>query len=498
MNNYVSIIKRSDFNDLYKYGHLYVHDIIPYEGNLADHADDKLLFEALTQHMNTYEYSTEYIVISLRKAPFCGTSVEVFIKDVLSVYALDADAKASLSVSLDPRINIQVSCWSDYFVYLNKKQQIRQANAGIFNCFEIFNITNDDRNLVKSILKSDLIETVFDELYSRKRPSGQKPIWHYLLRYERHSPYWNDARGFFSDAIHAFENYKAQKEIDYEIADELPVGDIICACPDDFLETYHKVISCANSDYCVSGCDYLAVAPLFLYMHSLFRDGGISPTKLSSDVLLSNSNNLSQFGRNFAIAVGLLGIVLGQDNTYSCYYEIKQLNIFRKNMAEEKENLTIYNPETGQNLSKEEAETLISSLTRELSDLKKAVQSQEMSDVAIVANNQTLSEEAADETESVSTPPAEIIIADNIQSLNSSDIVLPLTIDNDNTDVNGNVEAELEFEPIFMRKLKKGRKEFNQKVNPVCAHTLEEYNNYIKKGYEREDYFTPGQIFNNE
>ena len=65
MVNYLTIISRSDFSNLYKFGHIYVHNVVPFEGMLSDHADDKFLFDAVTAYMDTYEYSTEYLLLHI-------------------------------------------------------------------------------------------------------------------------------------------------------------------------------------------------------------------------------------------------------------------------------------------------------------------------------------------------------------------------------------------------------------------------------------------------
>ena len=85
MGNFITIVSRSEFNDLYKFGHIFVHNMIPFEGELIDHVDDKSLFDAVTAYMNTYEYSTEYLLLNTRKPAFVGSSVEIFIRDVVGV-----------------------------------------------------------------------------------------------------------------------------------------------------------------------------------------------------------------------------------------------------------------------------------------------------------------------------------------------------------------------------------------------------------------------------
>ena len=369
MVNYLSIISRSDFSNLYKFGHIYAHNLVPFEGKLSDHADDNFLFDAVTTYMDTYEYSTEYLLLHVCKTPFSGSPVELFVKDIVDVYALDEEARASLAVSMDSRIVIQVSAWDSLFKELNKKQAIRQSKAGEYNCFEIFKITNEDRNVVSRLIPKGFVEELFSDLYNHVRPSGNRCIWNYLIRYERHCAYWNDNRGFFLDAIHVYENFKLGSEIDYEIADEVPLGDVIASCGTKISDIYKLLKHKQGDDYQVNDCNYFAVAPLFLYLRSCFKEVGITPASFYSNEHLYNGDFYKYFGIDFAVAVSLLGISLGHDLTYSCYYEIQNLGIYN-HFLESRINGKIFNPETGNSLSSQEAQELINTLSNEVKKLR--------------------------------------------------------------------------------------------------------------------------------
>ena len=54
--DYLSIIRKADFVDLFKYGKLNVYSAIDFDGNIKAHANDDL-FEKLTKSMNLFEYS---------------------------------------------------------------------------------------------------------------------------------------------------------------------------------------------------------------------------------------------------------------------------------------------------------------------------------------------------------------------------------------------------------------------------------------------------------
>lgn len=539
MVNYLTIISRSDFSNLYKFGHIYVHNVVPFEGKLSDHADDKFLFDAVTAYMDTYEYSTEYLLLHIFKIPFSGSSVEIFVKDIVDVYALDEEARASLAVSLDSRIVLQVSAWNDFFSELNKKQAIRQARAGEFNCFEIFKISNEDRAAVARLLPKGFVEELFSDLFSHVRPSGNRSIWNYLIRYERHQPYWNDNRGFFSDAIHVYENFKQKSEIDYEIADEVPLGDVIGSCGPKFTDIYKLLKHKQGDDYQVNGCNYFAVAPLFLYLKSYFKEGGITPASFHGNEYLYNGVLYNHFNFDFAVAVSLLGLSLGHDLTYSCYYEIQNLGIFNY-FVESRINAQILNPETGDSLNSQEAQELINKLSNEVKKLREdAIAMEELLNEASNEkrdeeregkNPTSATEDAGSENESLKETPVtkgeEEVQTELVQDEQSNQVQLlteekePIVNDEElskqgvsqdslqeKTVQEGVVQEQPSNEgqklsssmnyPILMKKLTKNGDRFctGKWAKEVYAHDEKEYRDLRRKNFAPDDYFNKRLMF---
>ena len=337
MQNYLAIIKRNDFDKLYISGYIFIHNAIPFDGELKDHIADHNLFHALTAFMDSYEYSNEYLILEFRIPVYTGTVVEISLEDVSVIYALDAMAQHALAKTLDPRIQIQVSPWSEYFYALNKKQALRAALKGLENCFTIFDITSADQCKVRQFLPLDLVEDLFDDLFARIRPQGAKSIWIYLLRYQRHNPYFKDRRGYFCDAMHAYENYLQQQEIDNDIIDESPLAELLNKPKTQFNEIYNSIIDSKLNKYQIDNCNYLAAASIFLYLKSYFGGEGITSLNIEKNELISTL--YSKYGFDFALAVGLLGLNLGHKFTAYFYYQKKNIKIFNNNLVDEKDHV---------------------------------------------------------------------------------------------------------------------------------------------------------------
>ncbi|MBQ7585312.1 MAG: hypothetical protein IJU40_03585, partial [Desulfovibrionaceae bacterium] len=331
MQNYLVIIKRNDFDNFYRFGHIFIHNAQPLAGDFKDHIKDHNLFKALTAFMDSYEYSNEYLILEFRIPVYTGTIVEISLEDVIGIYALDSMSQNSLAKTLDPRIHVQVSGWSDYFKALNKKQYLRSALKGRDNCFEIFEISSNDQQKVLEFLPLELLEDVFKDLFAGIPPQGAKPIWIYLLRYQRHNPYFKDQRGFFCDAMHAYENYLQQQETDVDIIDEAPLAELLNQAKANFNEIYNSIIDSELNKYKIDNCNYLAVAPIYLYLRSYFKGEGITSATLEKNDLISTL--YPTYGFDFSLAVGLLGITLGHKLSANFYYQKKNINIFKETIA---------------------------------------------------------------------------------------------------------------------------------------------------------------------
>lgn len=331
MVQYLSIIRKSDFIDLFKYGHLYIHHALSFNGELNEHNEDRHLFELLTAKMNLFEYSFEYLLIHFQKDKYNGSSLEVQMKDILGIYAFNAEAKKEMSISFDPRIQIYVSFWAKWFDELQKDQFIKQSMHGVDNLWEIFGLDEDDKVKSQRIIEGDVVVEVFRELYAYERPSGEKSLWTYLLRYERHSLYPRDMKGFFCDFIHVVCNWMKKMELSGDVAESTGIYHDLKG--GQFYELANVVLASRLSDMTESatGCRFCIVAPLFLFLKSLFSNGvDMRQTYNGASIINTIEYSKKTYCFEFALAAYLLGITLGFDKTYDAYYEAIGLPVFKK------------------------------------------------------------------------------------------------------------------------------------------------------------------------
>ena len=329
MKDYLAIIRKLDFVDLFKYGRFGISYAVEFDGSIQNHANDDDLFAALTSRMNMYEYSFEYLIIHFKCQEISGQRIEVDIKDVQGLYTFDEEAKKEMSISFDPRIQLHVSPWADKFKNLQQELNIEQTKRGIDNLWAIWKLPKEDRAKCEELITPEIVKEVFRELYTYERPSGHLPVWVYLLRYERHCSYPKDKLGFFGDAIHVFCNYKEGKELDGEVAEGTASFSALPKYEPNFEPLYDIVKSTpfAEKTQEETHCRFAMVAPLFFFLKNKFADGMSYENKI-----ISYSKEIGGF--ECSIAVYLLGLALGYDKTYDAFYETAELQFFKKRKEE--------------------------------------------------------------------------------------------------------------------------------------------------------------------
>ena len=105
-----------------------------------------------------------------------------------------------------------------------------------------------------------------------KKPTGVLPIWVYLLRYERHSFYPRDKRGFFCDALHAIMNYKANDSMLEDLAEEAPVYPMLKTLEKANFKELSEVFNTAPFTQWsaeISESNYWIYASMYYYMKAI-------------------------------------------------------------------------------------------------------------------------------------------------------------------------------------------------------------------------------------
>lgn len=336
MRNYLALIRKADFNDLYRYGYIRIDSESSVEFHCAPEAlsSHSEVFNELAKNANAFDNAFVYILVhfTLPDETLCN---RVSIEEVQHIYPLDIEAYKEFSTTFDTRIQICKPLWNNAVLELQKKWAVASSIKGTYNIWKIFGITYPIEE-VQKIIPNSIIEQTIDVLYSDVPICGEFPLLVYLLRYERHSFYTKNTKGYFMDAIHTYCNFAKQKEAYQEEVEHTETYGVISKYKDT--EKYNglvekglkdkklKIFMSRLSETCPE-FPFFEVAPLFLALRNMYAEG--IPTEKCSEKY-TEYIKLVTAERILAIAMYLLGIVLGHEKTYDALYETLPLPIFRK------------------------------------------------------------------------------------------------------------------------------------------------------------------------
>ena len=335
MAKYLALIRRSDFTDLFKYGSLYLNRLttIEYDNTSSDLDVDACLIDKLFENANLFESSFTYLIIEFEKADFSLEYPVVDMEDVLKVYPLDREAKKELEISFDEHIRIEEPRWAHAFSVIQKIRTKKECEKGARNVCRLFKI-DDETDGFKEIITDDILDEIVSELYRDKKPSGDLPIWVYLLRYERHAFYPEETVGFFMDAVHVVCNYMKKGEADEMDVEQTAVMNFLRSSSNAQAKMLDILNNLASSEESLpflgmvrsidERVDFLKVAVLFLFLKRRYQDGLKYEPELVKSFISSSSTR-----RSFSLASYLMGLVLGHDKTYEALYENLPLQIYK-------------------------------------------------------------------------------------------------------------------------------------------------------------------------
>ena len=125
MANYLALIRKADFVDLYKYGSIHINKDMTrqFSCKVEELPNRKPIFDDLSYFANAFDSTFTYLFIHYENN--FGRVNDINIADVRGLYPLDNEAKTELSLSLDPRIKINKPLWPDAVFNLQKRQTIQ-------------------------------------------------------------------------------------------------------------------------------------------------------------------------------------------------------------------------------------------------------------------------------------------------------------------------------------------------------------------------------------
>lgn len=334
MTNYLALIRKADFTDLFKYGKLHINNDMKtdFSCSVEELPSHPEVFFNLTHFANSFDSSFAYLIIHYVKDSTKGLANDVYIEEVQNIYPLDFESKEAFAMSFDERIRIENPIWLDSVWSLQKQQQFNDCLKGAANLRAILGFTNSDHEC-KNFISDDIVREIVNELYDDKRPSGELSIWVYLLRYERHSYYPQTTLGYFMDMVNVVCNKMASREVeedDIKNTQIFALLDSLRKHPElQYKQIYQRLVENTAAqgffkkiDEYESRVDFSKVATLFLILRNRYKEDFF----YEEDFI----GSCKKIGFEFELVAYLLGIVMGHEHTYDCMYDMLPLSIFKK------------------------------------------------------------------------------------------------------------------------------------------------------------------------
>ena len=332
MKNYLALIRRADFIDFFKFGFFYLNSekVFELDCPISELPKRDDIYDALFARINSFESSFAYLIINFTKANDTAVPSFVTITEMKHIFPLDLEAKREYESSFDEHVKIDNPIWPDAIGLIKKKQLYQNSMQGVRNIFNIFKLDGIEK--CKELISEDMVEEMLSNVYDYIRPSGDDSLWVYLMRYERHSFYPKESLGYFMDIVHIIVNFMSKKEVEDYIVESTDIYKILATYEGRGYK-FKYILHLLKQNEMASGfftkiasfapdVDFIPIAINYLKMRDLYKDKFTYDEKFISTCKTS-------FGESFTIASYMIGITLGHDKTYACFYESLPLAIYK-------------------------------------------------------------------------------------------------------------------------------------------------------------------------
>ena len=469
MTNYLALIRKADFTDLFKYGKLHINNDMKtdFSCSVEELPSHPEVFFNLTHFANSFDSAFAYLIIHYVKDSTKGLANDVYIEEVQNIYPLDFESKDAFAMSFDERIRIENPIWPDSVWNLQKQQQFNDCLKGAANLRAILGFSNSVHEC-KKIISDDIVREVVNELYGENRPTGDLPIWIYLLRYERHSYYPQSTLGYFMDMVNVVCNRMASREVEEDDIKNTQIFvllDSLRKHPElQYKQIYQWLVENTAAqgffkkiDEYESRVDFSKVATLFLILRNKYIEDFFYEKEFIE--------YCKSFGFEFELAAYLLGIVLGHEHTYDCMYDMLPLSIFKKAIKSHITNQKGWDTLIGEKTSEDKDENKTpeaiqtEQVGKDTSVILSKLEADETINVQSLDAKDAPTEEPSDMEEAFlqeATIKKEDSMQEDIQEKEHTQDSLEKEADSSSDDKNLFGEDEIKY-PIYMRKKPGGR-----------------------------------------
>lgn len=345
MKQFLSIILRNQFNLFYRFGYTFIpkSQLVKFDGKINNETQGSIIKQFKT--VTPFEYDEEYLILRLEKENSTESDfIQFEIQDIVAVYPLSQQAKASIESKIDQRIRLEKPIFDTILPLIETEIENKDVEKAISALWTICKIESPLEKYIANIG----LENIFNGLEFRKHGTKANKIqngnyWEYLIAYDRFDYFPNSTLGYFYDAGQVFAYNKGLPTFEgsgiHQFLEKLNSVNPTAKLPDiiKFLETEEPLKGYVSQTTTSSIKQYI-VAPLFLMLRDEIRKSDdVAQTKL-----FKNLDYLKKFDDSFNYAVILLGAFFGFRKFYDNYYEALNLRFYKdfkmpQNLTEKEE-----------------------------------------------------------------------------------------------------------------------------------------------------------------
>jgi len=332
MKQFLSIVLRNSFNLFYRFGYTFIPkcQLVEFNGNINNEIQESIIRQFQT--VQPFEYDEEYLILSLEKEIINESDfIQFEIQEVISIYPLSQQAKASIESKIDQRIRLEKPIFETILPLIETEIENKEVEKAISALWKICKIESPIEKYIVNIG----LENILNGLGFRKHGTKANKIqngnyWEYLIAYDRFDYFPNSTLGYFYDAGQIFAYSKGLTTFEgsgiHQFLEKLNSANPTAKLPDiiKFLETEEQLKGYV-SQTATSNIKQYIVAPIYLMLRDEIRKlDDITQTKL-----FKNLDYLKKFDNSFNYAVILLGAFFGFRKFYDNYYDALNLRFYK-------------------------------------------------------------------------------------------------------------------------------------------------------------------------
>lgn len=336
MSQFLSIVLREQFTFFYRAGYTFIPntELIFFEGELeSDHIKEKVFVKFKT--LTPFFYDQEYLILHLEKETTSESDfIQFEIQDIVAIYPLSKEAKASIESKIDQRIRLEAPIFETVLELIKTEIENKEVEKAISALWKICKIESPLEKYVANIG----LENIFNGLEFRRHGTKANKIhngnyWEYLIAYDYYQYFPEGTIRYFYQLGEVFSYYKGKvngiegTKIE-EILNQIGGGNFEQilqkfnnqTLPSSFIETMNEI---GKSDF-----NPIVVSVLFLKWKAdlIKQDTDI----LNSSVFFKGKIAfIDQFPTEVRLALILLGAFFGFRKFYDKYYEALNLRFYK-------------------------------------------------------------------------------------------------------------------------------------------------------------------------